>query len=129
MSAASAPSGAPAPGADRLRGVVPPLLTPFLADGRLDLPAFEANLESLAAHDLAGYLVLGSTGGAGSVAEDEKPAPLRAARRRAGDRLLLAGTGLESTRATIAFTRKAADAGIDMALVLTPSYYKSQMTV
>src|SRR6185295_20111760 len=44
-------------------------------------------------------------------------------------RTLLAGTGLESTRATIALTRAAADLGVDAALVLTPSYYKPQMTV
>ena len=42
--------------------------------------------------------------------------------------MLLAGTGLESTRATIALTRRAADAGADAALVLTPSYYKPQMS-
>jgi 4-hydroxy-2-oxoglutarate aldolase len=129
MSSAAVPSGASAPGAHRVQGVVPPLVTPFLPDGGLDLQAFEANLESLSAFDLAGYLVLGSNGEAGSVDEDEKLALVRAARRRAGSRVLLAGTGLESTRATIAFTRKAADAGVDLALVLTPCYYKSQMTV
>jgi 4-hydroxy-2-oxoglutarate aldolase len=129
MGSAAVPSGAPAPGADRLHGVVPPLVTPFLPDGGLDLRAFEANLESLSAFDLAGYLVLGSNGEAASLDESEKLALLEAARRHAGRRVLLAGTGLESTRATIAFTRKAADVGVDMALVLTPCYYKPQMTV
>jgi 4-hydroxy-2-oxoglutarate aldolase len=129
MSSAAVPSGAPAPGTDRLQGVVPPLVTPFLPDGGLDLAAFERNVESLSAFDLAGYLVLGSNGEASSVDEEEKLALVKAARRRAGHRVLLAGTGLESTRATAAFTRKAADAGADFALVLTPCYYKSQMTV
>jgi 4-hydroxy-2-oxoglutarate aldolase len=50
------------------------------------------------------------------------------ARAKAGSRLLLAGTGLESTRATIALTKKAADRGADAALVLTPSYYQTRMT-
>ena len=54
---------------------------------------------------------------------------MRAARRRAHDRLVLVGTGLESTRATVALTAKAADAGADAVLVLTPHYYKAQMTV
>ena len=112
-----------------LRGILPPLVTPFHADGALDLAAFEANLESYAAEDLAGYVVLGSNGEAASLEEDEKLALLRAARRRAGSRLVIAGTGLESTRSTIAFTGRAADTGADAALVLTPSSFKSQMTV
>ena len=111
-----------------LQGIVPPLVTPFRDDGRLDLRAFEANLEAYAAHDLAGYLVLGSNGEAASLEEDEKLALLGVARAQAGPRLLLAGTGLESTRGTIALTKKAADRGVDAALVLTPSYYKARMT-
>ena len=112
-----------------LRGVLPPLVTPFHPDGALDLASFEANLESYAVEDLAGYVVLGSNGEAASLEEDEKLALLRAARRRAGSRLVIAGTGLESTRATIAFTAKAADTGADAALVLTPSAFKSHMTL
>jgi 4-hydroxy-2-oxoglutarate aldolase len=111
-----------------LRGVFPPLVTPFLPDGTLDLSAFEANLESYAPQDLAGYLVLGSNGEAASLTPSEKLELIRAARRGAGSRTLLAGTGLESTRATIDLTRQAADLGADAALVLTPSYYKPQMT-
>jgi len=111
-----------------LQGIVPPLVTPFRDDGRLDLRAFEANLEAYSGHDLAGYLVLGSNGEAASLEEDEKLALVGVARAQAGARLLLAGTGLESTRATIALTKKAADRGVDAALVLTPSYYKARMT-
>ena len=112
----------------QLRGVIPPLVTPFHADGGLDLSAFERNLEAYAAADLGGYLVLGSNGEAASLEPEEKAALLRAARRGAGKRTLLAGTGLESTRATIELTRRAAELGADVALVLTPSYYKPQMT-
>jgi 4-hydroxy-2-oxoglutarate aldolase len=108
--------------------VIPPLVTPFRADGSLDLSAFEANLEAYAACDLGGYLVLGSNGEAASLEEDEKLVLVRVARAGAGSRLLLAGTGRESTRSTIAFTRQAAEAGADAALVLTPHYYKPQMT-
>lgn len=111
-----------------IRGVVPPLVTPFRPDGTLDVAAFEANLDSYAAEDLGGYLVLGSNGEAASLEEEEKLVLVRIARACAGSRTLLAGTGLESTRATISFTRKVADAGVDAALVLTPHYYKPQMT-
>jgi 4-hydroxy-2-oxoglutarate aldolase len=111
-----------------LRGVIPPLVTPFRADGALDLASFEANLESLAAHDLAGFLVLGSNGEAASLDEGEKLALVAASRRLLPGRFLLVGTGMESTRGTAALTRKAADAGADAVLVLTPSYYKPRMT-
>jgi 4-hydroxy-2-oxoglutarate aldolase len=111
-----------------LRGIIPPLVTPFRADGSLDLPAFESVVEALAAHDLAGFLVLGSNGEAASLDDDEKAALVVAARRRLPGRFLLAGTGLESTRATIELTRKVADLGADAVLVLTPHYYKARMT-
>jgi 4-hydroxy-2-oxoglutarate aldolase len=111
-----------------LRGVIPPLVTPFRADGSLDVPAFEADLEALAAHDLAGFLVLGSNGEAGSLDAEEKEILVTAARRRVPGRFLLVGTGLESTRATVALTRRVADHGADAVLVLTPSYYKARMT-
>jgi 4-hydroxy-2-oxoglutarate aldolase len=111
-----------------LEGVLPPLVTPFRDDGRLDLPAFEANLEAYGRFDLAGYVVLGSNGEAGSLEEDEKLTLISLARSGSGARTLLAGTGLESTRATIALTRKAAERGADAVLVLTPHYYKKQMT-
>ncbi|HXY38333.1 MAG TPA: dihydrodipicolinate synthase family protein [Vicinamibacteria bacterium] len=111
-----------------LRGVIPPLVTPFREDGALDLPAFEANLEALAAHPLAGFLVLGSNGEAASLEPEEKLALVKAARRRLPGRFLLVGTGVESTRATVALTAKAAGQGADAVLVLTPHYYKSRMS-
>jgi 4-hydroxy-2-oxoglutarate aldolase len=112
----------------RLRGIVPPLVTPFRTDGEIDVPAFEANVESYADEDLVGYLVLGSNGEAGSLDEVEKLALVEAARRRAGDRIVLVGTGCESTRETIRLTRKSADLGADGVLVLTPHFYKQRMT-
>jgi 4-hydroxy-2-oxoglutarate aldolase len=111
-----------------LRGVIPPLVTPFREDGGLDLAAFEANLESLAAHDLAGFLVLGSNGEAASLDAEEKLSLVDAARRLVPGRFLLVGTGMESTRATVTLTRQVADLGADAVLVLTPHYYKARMT-
>jgi 4-hydroxy-2-oxoglutarate aldolase len=112
-----------------IRGILPPLATPFREDGALDVAAFEANLAIYATQDLGGVLVLGSNGEAQSLDEAEKLALVRAARTRVPDRrTVLVGTGLESTRATIALTRKVADLGADAVLVLTPHYYKSQMS-
>jgi 4-hydroxy-2-oxoglutarate aldolase len=111
-----------------LRGVIPPLVTPFLGGGALDLEAFMASLEALAAHEFAGFLVLGSNGEAASLDEDEKLQLVAAARRAVPGRFLLVGTGLESTRGTTLLTRKVADLGADAVLVLTPCYYKGRMT-
>jgi len=113
--------------ARRLRGIFPPLVTPFTSEGALDLAAFEANLEAYQGCGLHGFLVLGSNGEAASLEESEKLALVRAARRRSGDRPLLAGVGLESTQATIALARKAADAGADAVLVLPPFYFRARM--
>jgi 4-hydroxy-2-oxoglutarate aldolase len=111
-----------------LKGILPPVVTPFDSHGALDLPAFEANLEAWAAEDLEGYVVLGSNGEAASLEDEEKLALVRAARARAGGRTVLVGSGMDSTRATIALTRRVADLGADGVLVLTPHYYKPQMT-
>jgi len=111
-----------------LRGVVPPLVTPFRADGTIDLAAFEANIESLAGSGLAGFLVLGSNGEAAGLEDGEKLELIAAARRLTPGRFLLVGTGTESTRGTVALTRKAADRGADAALVLTPHFYRGRMT-
>ena len=112
-----------------LEGIIPPLVTPFTERGELDLASFEKNLEGYAGEDLGGYLVLGSNGEAVTLEEDEKLALVSSARSRSQGRPLLVGTGLESTRATIDLTRKVADRGADFVLVLTPHYYRSQMTV
>jgi len=112
----------------RLSGVVPPLVTPFLPDGSVDHAAFEANLASLAAADLAGFLVLGSNGEAAALDEGEKLDLVAAARRAAPGRFLLAGAGTESTRGTIALVRKVADLGADAVLILTPHFYRGRMS-
>lgn len=113
----------------KLRGVVPPVATPFDKDENLDLKALRRNIEAWNATDLGGYLVLGSNGESGNLDEKEREATIAAAAEvRSADKFLMIGTGLESTRHTIAYTRRAAELGADCALVLTPCYYKPQMT-
>jgi len=110
------------------RGIFPPLVTPFRADGSVDRAAFQSNFEHYEACGLSGYVVLGSNGEAVALTESEKLGLVEAA-RAATRRPLLVGSGLHSTRATIELTRKVAEAGADAALVLTPYYYRSRMTV
>lgn len=110
-----------------LEGIIPPIVTPFEADGRLDLAGYEANIESYAACDFSGILVLGSNGEAACLSEDEKVAIIRAAVAKAKGRPIYAGTGTDSTRTTIELTKKAADAGASAALVLNPFFFKGHL--
>lgn len=112
-----------------LAGVFPPIATPFDAEGNVHYEALAGNLERWNQFDLAGYVVLGSNGEVVLLAEEEKLALLAACRRAIPPgKLLIAGTGCESTRQTIALTRQAAEIGADAALVVTPHYYTNKMT-
>lgn len=112
-----------------LSGVFPPLTTPFAADGSVDLKALAANIEKYNQTRLAGYVVVGSTGESVYLREAEKLQVFEAARAAAAPgKILIAGTGCESTAETLELTRRAAGLGYGAALVRTPAYFKSQMT-
>jgi len=112
-----------------LAGVLPPIPTPFDADGDVDEDALARNLAFLSRFLLSGYVVLGSNGESVHLTESEKLRLIESVRGIApDDRAVVAGTGLFSTRATIALTQSAAKAGADAALVLPPFYYRGQMT-
>jgi 4-hydroxy-2-oxoglutarate aldolase len=109
-------------------GVYPPVPTPFV-DGEVAHDKLAENLARWNQTDLAGYVVLGSNGEAVYLSEDERAAVMSTARKAIpGDKLFIVGTGAESTKATIERTRTAAEAGADAALVITPCYYRGQMT-
>jgi 4-hydroxy-2-oxoglutarate aldolase len=112
-----------------LNGVLPPLITPFFENGDIDYGGFVRNIEKWNSDALAGYLVLGSNSEAAYLSEAEKVALLDlAVRHSAAGRVIIAGTGLESTRETLRLTGEAARIGAHAALVLTPCYYGDQMT-
>ncbi len=112
-----------------LSGVMPPIPTPFGDDGVVNHRALIENLERWNRYDLAGYVVLGSNGEGVLLTAEEKVGVWRTARSAIPrDKLLIAGTGCESTRETIALTRQAAEAEADAALVVTPHYYTARMT-
>ena len=114
---------------DRLRGIFPPIPTTFDDRGDLDTAAIASNVRQWMTTGLKGILALGSNGEAGFVDEDESDRVITAVRAAIpADRLLLVGAGRESTRATMAATRRAADLGADAVLIRTPSFFKSQMT-
>lgn len=116
-------------GAPRFAGLYTPIVTPFTAAGELDEGALRANAERYLATRLTGLVVLGSNGEAPQLDADEADRAIAAVRAATpAGRPLLAGTGQESTRATIAATRRAAALGVDAVLVRTPAFYKGQMT-
>ncbi len=113
----------------RLNGVFPPIPTPFDSQGNVEYQQLAANLERWNAYDLDGYVVLGSNGEAVYLNTEEKLRVWQVARQAIPpDKLMIAGTGCESTRESIELTRGAAEAGADAALVVTPHYYGGNMT-
>lgn len=114
-------------GSDRMVFVAAP--TPFLANGAVDNDALRYNIGQWLDAGVDGILVLGTTGEAIHLDDDESDALIAVARAAVpSGRRLLVGTGRPTTAATIRATARAADLGADLALVLTPHYYKSEMT-
>lgn len=111
-----------------IKGVIPPMITPFTRDGGVDFSKFAANIEKWNKTQLCGYLVLGSNGETPYISEKDKlELIMLTAKHAAKGKIIMAGTGLESTQATIELTNKAAELGAQCALVLTPNYYGDQM--
>jgi 4-hydroxy-2-oxoglutarate aldolase len=114
--------------AKKFQGIFPALTTPF--DGEdIAVPKFRENIAKFNPLGLAGFVILGSTGECVLVSDAESERLVRAARETAApEKLVIVGTGQESTKLTISFTNRMAAVGADAALVRSPSYYKSRMT-
>ncbi len=111
-----------------LKGIFPPILIPFKTNGDLDLDALQFNLARWSGYDLAGFVVLGSFGESVYMTFDEKVAVLEASRASIpSGKLLIAGTGCETTAETHRLTAAAAKAGADAAIVVTPHFYDHLM--
>ncbi|XP_068806012.1 4-hydroxy-2-oxoglutarate aldolase, mitochondrial isoform X1 [Struthio camelus] len=112
-----------------LAGIFPPLTTPFSPVAEVDYAQLESNLGRYADVPFRGFVVQGSSGEYPYLAPRERLAVVSRVRRALPrDRLLLAGSGCESTQATIEMTVGMAEAGADAALVVTPCYYRGAMT-
>jgi 4-hydroxy-2-oxoglutarate aldolase len=110
----------------KLHGIMPPIATPFDHHGELYKAKVRHNVEKWNLLKLAGYVVCGSTGESVFLTTDEKVALWgMVAEYAASDRLLIAGTGMESVRETVWLTNKAAELGYKAAMVRTPHYYKN----
>lgn len=106
-------------------GIFPALTTPFTAEGSVDAAGMQQNLQRYNQTNLAGYVVLGSTGESVMLSRSEAETILTAAQNAtAPGKRMIAGTGAESMAETIRKTKFAAELGYDAALVKTPFYYK-----
>jgi 4-hydroxy-2-oxoglutarate aldolase len=111
-----------------LHGILPPITTPFYPDGQVYYKKLEHNVERFSRTPVAGIVVLGSTGEALMLSDQERRDVLKVARQAAApSKVLIAGTGIESAIETLRLTEYAAELGYDVAMVRTPHYYKKQM--
>lgn len=111
-----------------ITGIIPPIPTPFI-EGKVALDKLAENIDLWCRTDISGILVLGSNGEYVYLSEAEKRDVVRVAAETIPDgKLLMVGSGCESTAETIRLTNDCAALGADVALVVTPSYYAGRMT-
>ena len=112
----------------KLHGIYAPIATPF-ADGKIAYGKLEKNLKFWLESDLTGIVVMGSNGEFVLLSPEEKEELMRFVCVQAkGKKPVIAGTGAESTAETIRLNKKAAEAGAEAVLIVTPNYYKGEMT-
>ncbi len=108
----------------KLAGIFAPITTPFVSEA-VSLDHLRSNVRKYKNTGLTGYFALGSNGETKSLTEDEKLKILDVILQEKGeDQLVMAGTGYESTRQTVAFSQKVAAMGVDFVSVVPPSYFK-----
>ncbi|MCX8159325.1 MAG: dihydrodipicolinate synthase family protein [Candidatus Saccharicenans sp.] len=111
----------------RFSGIFAALTTPF-TEGRLAVERFKENIEKFNRTGLAGYVVMGSTGEAPFVDDEESEMLVKEARKASDrDKVIIAGTARDSAEWTVKVTNRLAEAGAEAALIKPPSYYKSRM--
>ena len=111
-------------------GIFAPIPTPFDATtGDLAPARLRENVTRLCAEGVHGIVVSGTTGEAALLDPDEQRQLVAVAGEATTNATwLIAGTGAESTRQTIALTKAAAAEGADAVLVRAPSYFSAQTT-
>jgi len=110
-----------------LEGIFPAITTPFYPDGRLYLKKLEHNVQRYSRTRVSGIVVLGSTGEAVMLSDDESRQVLRTAREAASpEKVLLAGVARESVAETLRLAEFAAEQQYDAVLARTPGYYAPQ---
>ncbi len=111
----------------QLKGIMPPIATPFVND-EVAFDKLAENFLKWNKTSLSGFVVMGSNGESVFLTREEKLKLVETVKKNISEeKLLIAGTGSDSIKETISLTNDAADCGADYALILTPSFYKSEM--
>ena len=110
----------------KLSGVFAPVVTPFSSD-ELALDDLRFNLQKLNKTELTGYLALGSNGEFRSLNDKEQIQVLEVFAQEKGDKVVMVGTGCESTKQTIEKSKLVCEMGFDYVSVLTPCYFAKQI--
>ncbi len=111
-----------------LEGLFAPITTPFYPDGSPYFRKLEHNVDRYSRTPLAGIAVLGSTGEAVMLSDEESREVLSiAAAAAAAHKVMIAGIGRESVAGTLALAEHAAALRYDAVLVRTPHFYRPQM--
>jgi len=111
----------------KLEGIFTALITPFSADGSVDLEALRQLVESQIEQGAAGVVACGTTAETPAMSHAEAESTIRAVVDQVrGRAIVMVGTGTYNTDDSIAKTVRAAELGADVALVVTPYYNKPQ---
>lgn len=114
---------------ERLSGVFAPLTTPFDDEGNILLEKLASNIQKLNGSRLRGYLILGTNGEFRSLSTSEQMEKLRTVVKTASpDKIIMAGTGAESTKVSIDLCHQAAEIGAHYGSLITPFFFAKKMS-
>ncbi len=108
------------------RGVYPAITTPFHGDGSIDFETLRADVRRLEDAGVDGVVAVGSTGESATLSHDEHVAVVETAVDAADEVPVIAGTGSNSTREAVSLSERAADAGADALLLISPYYNRPE---
>ena len=112
-----------------LKGLLLPTTTPFGREGEIDFPSLKANLDRWSGAGVSGFVLLGSTGERVHLDDREYLQTIETARAVVStDLAFIVGAGQQSVIGTIAEVKRAAQAGAEAVLVITPYFYRSAIT-
>lgn len=112
-----------------IKGIYPPIVTPFTESEDVDFEKLDENLKRYSDIPFRGLVVQGSNGEYPYLTSEERVDVVRRVRNILPQgMLLMAGSGCESTRATVQMTCGMAEAGADVVLVVNPCFYRGRMT-
>ncbi|ELZ22723.1 dihydrodipicolinate synthase [Halosimplex carlsbadense 2-9-1] len=110
----------------QFRGVYPAMCTPFDDDGSIDFETLRTDAQRLERAGVDGLVPCGSTGESATLTHDEHIEVVEAVIDAVDDVPVIAGSGSNNTREALSLSRRAADAGADALLLISPYYNKPE---